>query len=506
MVSLKRISLTTATKSNTKLLEVCLFIVSCILIAYGKHKHELWIDEWQAFGIARTAKNPVHLYHLIQYEGHPYLYFLFLFGWQFISKSIFGLKLFHLFFACGAMFFLLVKSNFSLILKILLACSIYFLWEYTVLNRVYVLCIFFIFLYTYYLKEKKGSIIVSCLLFTTLFQLDGYSAMLAMLLGVYYMCTYCTQWSQRIVLVIVALLNGIVLFYTTKQPTDATFSQLPSIVLNKESLLYYMRYFDFGLSMHHAYQYNQWDFLYFFPAALVVIFYLIFIGYIFYTLQNKAVKIGLLVSLLGLTYLNIQISACATRHVGFYFIAVLIAFWLDAKDFQKHSLRFLLISLVVVHAFWGIRMYIHDCRNPFSMNSTTASYIQTNFPATTPIVAYGEVSLCGLSGYLQKPVYNILSNKHAWYYTWNIQEDIPFGRNDTTVFYKINDYYKQQGPFILATNTDRRMDWFVQTMNKFSSNQKKGVKKMPEFWGAIMSTENFYLYYIDSTITLQKDF
>jgi hypothetical protein len=49
-------------------------------------------------------------------------------------------------------------------------------------------------------------------------------------------------------------------------------------------------------------------------------------------------------------------------------------------------------------------------------------------------------------------------------------------------------------------NEDRQTNSFIKTLDSLAIHQANAIKKMPEFFGAIEPSENFYLYKMDNLI------
>ena len=477
-----------------------LFLLSSILIFYGKLHHEMWLDEWQAVGIARCAKNPIELFVLRDYEGHPYLYFLMLYIVNLVSHSNIAIQLFHLVFSVGAMYLLLVKSNFQLIVKFLLIFSVYFIWEYTVINRVYGICLFFIFLYTYLITTQKLTLIYSIILFTILCQLEAYSAAVALLLGGYYFFTFPLSATKKIIFALFGMLNFIILYLSIQQPIDATAAYHSPFAMVAFDWAHFIRFFDYAFVTHHTYHYNQWCYLYFFPQWLTVVFFTLLLILIFYTIKNNFIRLSTFVALIGLSYINLQITAITPRHLGFNFIIYLVAIWLDKKSIKTSLCNYLLVPLLAVQAFWGIRLYLLDIKHPFTMAPKTCTFIKENFPTQKNIVGYGEMSISSPSAYLGLPIINLKTGNANRYYEWSQKENLPSNYKDTAVLANLNTIFKVKGPFVLIVSSDRNTNWITPILDSISITQNQQFKKMPEFFGAIVPMENFYTYKQDSLI------
>lgn len=100
--------------------------------------HEKWRDEAQAWLLARDL-NPIELFKQMKYEGHPPLWHLILMpfaklGFPYMTISIISWGI-----MCASSWILLRKSPFKQSTKILILCSISFIYLYPTISRNYCL-------------------------------------------------------------------------------------------------------------------------------------------------------------------------------------------------------------------------------------------------------------------------------------------------------------------------------------------------------------------------------
>jgi hypothetical protein len=102
--------------------------------------HEMWRDEVHAWTLARMARS---FWELVNgdrmYEGHPPLWFWYLHGWTWLTKSAWGLQVATIVPATGAAVILARFAPFPRFVKVLLLFSFHYGFELTVMSRNYVL-------------------------------------------------------------------------------------------------------------------------------------------------------------------------------------------------------------------------------------------------------------------------------------------------------------------------------------------------------------------------------
>lgn len=117
-----------------------------VVSAVGLYHHELFLDEAHHFLLARDSNSWSDLYWNARYDGHPRLWHTLLyFITHVITRSPYGMQVFHWGIVMGTAFVFLRHAPFSLGMKLLVLSGYYFLFEYNLLSRNYALGILFLF-------------------------------------------------------------------------------------------------------------------------------------------------------------------------------------------------------------------------------------------------------------------------------------------------------------------------------------------------------------------------
>ena len=131
MASLRDIS------SKTQL--ALLFGLDAVLLIATSLQHSLWRDEAQAWLIARDSASPWDLIQSMRYEGHPPIWHLILYPITRFTHNPDWIKLPNLLFALAASALVLFRARCSVGVRAGIAFSYFFLFEYGVISRNYML-------------------------------------------------------------------------------------------------------------------------------------------------------------------------------------------------------------------------------------------------------------------------------------------------------------------------------------------------------------------------------
>jgi hypothetical protein len=74
--------------ANAGIITISIIILGMWLtgVIFTTAHHEFWRDEVRPLSLARAADSPLHLFELIQYDGHPIIWFLLLYFGTTISE------------------------------------------------------------------------------------------------------------------------------------------------------------------------------------------------------------------------------------------------------------------------------------------------------------------------------------------------------------------------------------------------------------------------------------
>ena len=99
--------------------------------------HQMWRDEFNAFGIAVASPTLSSLFHHIHYEGHPWLRYTLLWVISKITIDPIGMKILEGVIGVSIYLIIGLSSPFSRLEKVLIFCGYFISFEYTVLSRMY---------------------------------------------------------------------------------------------------------------------------------------------------------------------------------------------------------------------------------------------------------------------------------------------------------------------------------------------------------------------------------
>jgi hypothetical protein len=127
-----------------------LFFITALI---GILNHEMWLDEYQAWLVSRYCGSLANLWNDLKFEGHLITYHIILYYISSIIDNPASIQYLNLLFGTGSIYILTKYSPFSKIQNILISFGYFFLFEYTIISRPYVMVMFFLLLTCYTFKN-----------------------------------------------------------------------------------------------------------------------------------------------------------------------------------------------------------------------------------------------------------------------------------------------------------------------------------------------------------------
>jgi hypothetical protein len=393
--------------------------------------HEMWRDEIHAWTLARGAHGFAELVTGDRiYAGHPPLWYWYLYLWTWFTDSAWGIQAATVAAATAAAILLVRFAPFPRYLKVMLLCSYYFGYEYTVISRNYVLgwlllCLFCACYHPYRIRYFALSIALALLSLTSIYGL----IMGIFLLGFFILdqlrmsnarpgsrpTEYTFVTSPRL-LVSLAMVTAAMMFCVfTIEPPDPnpfspgfTFGALTSSAL--PDMMYrvnagFLLWRKFTMAEFWGASCTFWDdplgWSKYVGGALVL-----FTTLALYPAWRLMLTYGAAIA----TMLAFQQARYmgATRHWGHFLMLFVGACWILRSQFPKRS-HWLSTALLTVMLAIQSRSFVVgavlDTREVFSGARDTAAFIRGAGLQDLPIAAGPDYNVAAVTGYLHRPFY-----------------------------------------------------------------------------------------------------
>jgi hypothetical protein len=442
------------------------------------YHHEPWRDELQSLSILKSSTNIYELYANKFYETHPYLYFLFIYGFlKLFSFSLISFKLLHWFIAELLAFLILFKMPFSKVYSIFFLFSYFLLYEYNVISRNYSIGILLAVL-AFTLKNKSG------FLFWILLLASAESNICSWIIcaSFYIVAAFgniksfkINHFSKHIL-----ILGFLILFLLDTLPGS------PSAINGKIPIN--LRNFSLGFcKISDAFlpapiwQREFWETSYFGSIYLkFTLSILVMVFTIASLLKTRwALIFWLLVTFFFFIFFGF-IHVGSLRHHGFllvgYFISVLIANFESPSYFTFSNVRLVKPFIIVVICFQLYASFVScyfDFLFPFTRSNDVAVWLKKYYPNNT-LIGLTDTHVSPISFYLNKPLFSLDAQRYCTFVKWdNLRNKY---QNRLSM---IGNFHFMPGSLLIS---DTKM------------NILPGFILLNSFDGSIVSSENYYLY------------
>jgi hypothetical protein len=398
--------------------EWCTVSFYAALVACAIPFHEPWVDEAQAWQLARSLSLPALFKTYIRYEGSPGLWYFLL--WI-LNRAHIGYTGLH--WVCGiialaAASLLVFASPLPRILKLSLPFTSFLLFQYAVVARNYVLVPILLFTVAY--CWKKNPLLVALLL-GLLANTALHAAVISAGLALVYAIEYLRKGSgRRRKLLLFALIVAV--FYTFAiwtawPPHDLALSRVrgatPTPVAHALASLVWGICEPWGLSIPFWFVIAGWfaarrKFLYLLP----VLFFAIFSGEVYANWWHVGLLVPLLISLLWITWPDPRVGASpgASR----------------AETFGQ----FAMILMIATQLLWSGYALFYDHYHPYSGDPAAAAFLKPYVRnsatiAVTFIDDEGNHAFdgVGILPYFDKNIYANQANSFWWWSDLDTTED-----------------------------------------------------------------------------------
>ena len=524
-------------KSDVHFATACTAIFS-VVIAVGLWRHEMWRDEYHAWGLVLHSHSLSQMLSNLRGEGHlPFSYLIFYFISRFTANPH-AVQFAQFFTAMASAYLLLRYAPFKRWQKVLFLFGYFPLYEYGVISRSYTwdMLGLFGFCAVYgWAKEKGRSPWLSWIFLLILVTNESFGILMALpLIGLLLtdlrdrhvitqrtwlwigsVCISSATIFTYALLRIVPLSQWNGLLYRTPDNFSDGFKLalqvLKRIVLPRIHLPNHIG--DFSVLEHKLLiapgNVNWLTIIFLLAAIYIIVRLLLASARLPFNFCNRPPVFAIWVSGFSLLFLLFWFSGGAiyhARHTGHFLLFFIACWWLAAYFPEKHpaapsrwllhvqkyaksDFRFLLLTQLAL----GLFTYSLDIIYPFSANQATASHLQNQSLQHAALIAPEAVTLAaGRSAY--NPQYDIVTNTLLL-------------RDTKRATYLSNPTKPQLAQrmwrYINANNTNEDVVVITNTNEADVTLQKYFLWESPP---TIVDDEQYYVYFIPrGTLTSQTN-
>jgi hypothetical protein len=479
-------------KLRSHIPELVIWGVFAVITGISIIHHVMWRDEWQPILISYKSNSWSELWQQVKEEGHPALWYLLMCITKFLGPPTVIPKLLNYISALAYCGIILFYAPFPRVARYALVFGYFFLFEYAVITRDYAICTLLIFaIVALWQNRQKHRWLFAILLFL-LTQSSFYTAMMT------------------VVFVIILLTEPLLLTRKWRlNPKDllpAAFGIAGAIVSYKTCICKPHQPFKLSFDSNHLmlafdriycafmpipnFTHNSWNSI--IPNAYqqALLSFIIIAAVIYFLRAHKRAL------LFWVTYVIIQelftyfFNIGAMRHSGFIFIAAIVAFWFVYLDNPKSVFspfqKICIGGVLAFQIFIALYFVWVDMREPFSASGETASWLRNNHLDHLPIYSDGIWSTQGVSGYLDKPITDVITKETYFAIRWS---KIDYSLYPDSILKKrLQQIVSAHDSSVLLLNYTSR--YFTDSL----TYENEHIILLKQFSNANIADENFNVY------------
>jgi hypothetical protein len=406
-----------ASATRDLLLAVPFLVLLYIQLAH----HVLWRDELNALAITWASPTIPSLFWHIHHEGHPWLWYVILWIPSRFTQSLLVLKVVQGIVSTAIILFVALRSPFRMWEKALVLAGYFFVFEYTVLSRMYGVMLLMFVLYLWQRTTRPESPILGAVFLGLIASVDTLGIILSFALLLEYAYTAFVRrhasplFSRKTAVSASAVYAAILLFaiWSARPAADISwrttgkpFKDAKSISHLYEALLRFtiLPFFPVRSPRSHFF----WNPVLHRGSLVDTVPMLVILGMVYISFRRRRNLLLLMgVTIAAGTALGHLIYPGSERHLGVVFLAFLAAVWIVRAADPSVLLPITVYILLAISAVSSVWAVIGSWKRPFSYDKAAAEWIVANHLENMPLVGEEDTSVIGVAEYLHRPIYMI---------------------------------------------------------------------------------------------------
>lgn len=467
--------------------------------------HIMWRDELNALAITWASPTIPSLFWHVHHEGHPWLWYMILWIPSRFTQSVMVLKVVEGIIGTAIILFVALRSPFRTWEKALVLGGYFFVFEYTVLSRMYGVMLLAFVLYMDQRVRKVDSPILSAVYLGIMASVDTIGIILSIALILEYAAAIWMRgkplFTRKTAATAVGVYAAITAFAvwsgkpakdiswrTTGRPfKDATNMPHLAMAFLRETIFPFFsvqgpRSQSFWNPQLHM---NLW--VYTIPMTIV----LCFLYWSFRQRWNLLLLIGSTI-VAGTLFAHL-IYAGSERHLGVVFLAFVGATWILRAAEPDKLLPWPVYVLLAISALSSVGAIVGSWKTPFSNNEAAAAWMVRNHLNQMPLVTESDTSGISVAELLHRPLYMVECSCVDTYLLFSSRRDDFTDADRPARILQAERFYHDQP--LLLMNISAMEPWEEKALK----DEGFEVLPMKSFKGAVDYGENFYFYKLTLT-------
>jgi hypothetical protein len=456
-------------QSRTDFLFAIIVTVAYALVtgAFMVH-HVMWRDEWHYWMVAREATSLFDLWHNTRTNGHPGLWPLMLFTLSRFSRNPALMQVLHLILAVTGVFIFLGFARLPRIHKVLYTFGFFPFYQYAIISRCYSLGILLVMGYCALVSFERHRGLLGALVLALLANASAYGWLLAFALGAVLLVPEALRAPRtlRRLIPIAILLCGMMISIALMYPSvDTKNAGIREGILSGNVLWSWEKAVEVVSGVGKAYLSRVMKM---FWGELLTLSVLCAAFFAFAFARQRAVLTVYLISLISMVVFKYLIYMGFWWHDGHFLIALIACWWLYSSlpqralswqplDSVSRACNWLLPGVIavflVLHFILAGFSFLHEWKTPNSGSKAVAQFLTNNELRDSEILGDGDLAVSSVSGYLDRPIYYLISESWGTFCRFNTQRrDMKENSNQEELQRRIHRFATRGNGSVLVLN------------------------------------------------------
>lgn len=408
---------------------ILIFVLWCAISLFALFHHEMWRDETQVWCLVRDM-NFADLFAATRTEGHPMLWYLFVMPFAKFGLPVETMQLLSFLFVAVAVLFLLFKSPFNTVQKVLITFSAGMVYFLPVIARNYALIPIFIFMLAHFYPQRSEKAWEYSLLLIILSQTH---VMMLAFCGVLFLMFAFEKIKEKKDFSILSLLviNFFFLIFSFSKSLNENIALVG--YREQEKTLFELVY-DFSYNFFSPYFVSSMPInCIIFYSILIVILYFLF-------KENKKLFVLFLSSFIYIFYIFADVWFSGSPYQKLFILMLILVFCIWVLPKQTGLLKKAFGFLFFISVIFMIPTVVDEYKYNFSGAKQVANYIKENINEQEFVVIGYSHIISPLSAMLpDKKFYSRDEQSYLTYFEFNQNNQIKTTEPENVKYYIVQE-------------------------------------------------------------------
>ncbi len=383
---------------------IFIIVLFAVLATIVSLKHEYWLDEANAWLIARDSSIIELFTKYLHTDGHPALFHLIIKTFQLFGLNFLNFRFIAILFSTLGVAVFVFKSKFKWYLKALLPFTYFIFYQYTVITRGYCLILLLLSLIAIVWDKRHEYCFLYTLLLILLLSLESYTFLIAGSLFLLWIIDYIKDYKKNKKHNPKLLICFAILFLSFLLTTIYMFPRVTDTYkANRITMFSLDRAFFSSLTFNYH------------IGDIITVLILLFIIFIYSKEKSWQKTIEFLIITLPVIGF-MTIFYCSPWQIGIAFLLALFIIWIHKLN-TKTNINIFLLLVCIIQIPWSIKSSIYDYKETYSPSKDVAEFLRPYVEKNYRIMGYTFNEEAINAYYDEKDQKNI-------FYTW--EKDLGF--------------------------------------------------------------------------------